>query len=158
MKKRYYYIEAMDKDTGVVTFLERFTGRRTSLREKALCDSKELAIRVLDDFEEYSYQHVFDKFTYRVRCSWEDSERWEEELNPQFDNAKSFSRRAYVEKTHTGYRLTSYDSVVAEISEGRVFLGCDWDYSRTTLRHVKEFLKQHGYKAENKEQIKRLYW
>ena len=49
-------------------------------------------------------------------------EAMDEELKPQFDNAKSFYRRAYVEKTHTGY------------------------------------LKQHGYKAENKEQIKRLYW
>ena len=158
MKKRYYYIEAMDNDTGEVLFLKRYRDELTNLREKALCETKNQALRVLDNYEESTYQHVFDKCTYKVRCSWEDSETWKEELKPQFGNAKSFYRRAYVEKTHTGYRLTSYDSEVAEISDGRVLLGCDWDYSRTTLRHVKEFLKQHGYKAENKEQIKRLYW
>ena len=158
MKKRYYYIEAMDKDTGEITFLKRFTYGLTILREKALCETKKQALSVLDVFEEYCCQHVFDKYTYRVRCTWEDSETWKEELKPQFDNAKSFYRRAYVEKTHTGYRLTSYDSEVAEISDGRVFLGCDWDYSRTTLRHVKEFLKQQGYKADSKDQIKQLYW
>lgn len=158
MKKRYYYIEAIDKDTGEVTFLERYTYRVTSLREKALCENKALALRVLDDFEEYSYQHVFDKYTYKVRCTWEDSETWQAELKPEFDNAKSFWRRAYVDKTHTGYRLISYNSEVVEICDGRVYLGCDWDYSKTTLRHVKEFLKQHGYKADSKEQIKRLYW
>lgn len=158
MKKRYYYIEAMDKDTGEVLFLKRYRGTLTNLREKALFETKNQALRALDSYEESTYQHIFDKCTYGVRCSWEDSETWEEELKPQFDNAKSFYRRAYVEKTHTGYRLTSYDSEVAEISDGRVFLGCDWDYSRTTLRHVKEFLRQHGYKADSKEEIKRLYW
>ena len=56
-----------------------------------------------------------------------------------------------------GFLLESFRVPVVLISEKTVFLGTDWNYSRTTLRHVKEFLKQQGYKAESKEQILKDY-
>lgn len=38
--------------------------------------------------------------------------------------------------------LQSYDSIVAKVEEGLpTTLGRDWDYSPTTLRHVKTFLQ-----------------
>lgn len=51
--------------------------------------------------------------------------------------------------------LYSYNIKVAEIKDGKpIVYGT---YSTTTLRHIKEFLKQEGYKAETKEQIEKDY-
>ena len=32
-----------------------------------------------------------------------------------------------------------------------------WDETQTTLRHVKEFLRQHSYTADTKEQMRQDY-
>ena len=67
----------------------------------------------------------------------------------------------------TRYTLTSYDTVVATIE--RIYtvgsFGVDVDdvvkvigiYSRTTLLHIKEFLRQYGHKAESASQIRDDY-
>ncbi len=78
------------------------------------------------------------------------------ELNPIFSNQKSFYNKAQVEKTATGKRLHSYNFFVAEVNGKKASV-----YnlqSDSTLRHVKEFLKQAGFLADNKKQIINDYY
>lgn len=39
--------------------------------------------------------------------------------------------------------LQSYDSLVVKISNGKITLGRDWDYSTTTSKHVYMFLEEY---------------
>ena len=39
--------------------------------------------------------------------------------------------------------LQSYDSLVVELSNGKIILGRDWDYSTTTSKHVYMFLEDY---------------
>lgn len=53
--------------------------------------------------------------------------------------------------------LQSYNSLVVKISKnGTITLGCDWDYSTTTSKHVYLFLEEYGdinfYGIKNKRQ------
>ncbi len=81
----------------------------------------------------------------------ESKELNEEWLEPEYDSAVSFYKKARVE----GNKLYSYDTLVAEIKDGNpVVYGT---YSQTTLRHIKEWLKQNGFKAENSKQIMNDY-
>lgn len=89
------------------------------------------------------------------------------ELVPQFDARQSFYRKAFVKINGSVMTLYSYETKVAEIKEGlfqtpsgimdtkraEVFM----THSPTTLRHIKEFLKQNDFKAENKSQIETDY-
>lgn len=78
-------------------------------------------------------------------------------LMPQYDSRKSFYGKARVSTNPVdgALELVSYTTRVADISEGvaRVF----GTYSPTTLRHIKEFLLQNGFKAESKKQIEQDY-
>ena len=78
-------------------------------------------------------------------------------LMPKHDNRKSFYNKAVVE--HRGNRITlySYNVKVAEIHDGKLRLFNAWNYSSTTLRHTKEFLKQNGFVADTKAQIEKDY-
>ena len=79
-------------------------------------------------------------------------------LVPIHDRARSFYGKAQVTYTKNGLLLASYKTPVCIICDPEhVYLSDKWDYSPTTLRHVKEFLRQNGYKAENKKQIKESY-
>lgn len=74
-------------------------------------------------------------------------------LEPRYDARKSFYGKARVDTGDKGdkNKLYSYDTLVAEIKDGKpVVYGT---YSQTTLRHIKEWLKQLGFKAENSKQI-----
>ena len=80
------------------------------------------------------------------------------ELLPEYDARKSFYGKAKVETdTETGVTsLYSYGTLVATVflhsgDNGRATVY--GTYSATTLRHIKEFLKQHGFTAKTKEQI-----
>jgi hypothetical protein len=73
------------------------------------------------------------------------------ELIPIHDTAKSFGHKAIIETTENGSVLFSYNTEVAKI-ENRKAIVYD-TFSDTTLRHIKEYLKQNGYKAETKKQI-----
>lgn len=91
------------------------------------------------------------------------------ELTPEFDSRKSFHQKAYVrfpvlsngypDPVKTSRELLSYGTHVMTIDpEARtVELRPRWDESATTLRHVKELLKQNGFTAESKAQIARDY-
>lgn len=82
-------------------------------------------------------------------------EKIKEELTTIFDNAKSFYNKAYIIKYYNDngiiqyYELYSYNTLVLTLKEGRYILNNNIDesllLSQTTLRHIKEFLKQKRY-------------
>lgn len=87
------------------------------------------------------------------------------ELKPNYDGAKSFYGKAYIE-TWGGWgqnvNLYSYETLVASIGyivndDGDEQFVCllheNWAYSPTTLRHVKEFLQQFGFGKYTKREI-----
>ena len=77
------------------------------------------------------------------------------ELRSIYDSRKSFYGRALVEIDDNKKTLYSYNTKVAVIENEKVVVfGI---YSATTLRHIKEFLKQNGFKAETKKQIEKDY-
>lgn len=83
------------------------------------------------------------------------------ELTPVHDNRKSFYGKAHVivnTDNHTT-TLKSYDSIVARVDHSNasaVVVG-RWADSATTLRHVKEFLKQQGFPVGTKAQLTERY-
>ena len=79
----------------------------------------------------------------------------ESDLKPQFDSAKSYYGKAKVYRDGDREVLRSYSTDVAEVRDGKAKVF--GTYSATTLRHIKEFLKQRGFKAETKTQILRDY-
>ena len=98
-----------------------------------------------------------DKLISRAECN----------LEPCYDARKSFYGKAVVIKEcYTDcsvIKLRSYSTIVAEIKlrYDSIELFCkayvySW-YSGTTGRHIKEFLKQYGFHANNKAQILRDY-
>ena len=77
------------------------------------------------------------------------------ELKPMYDKRKSFYSKAIVIEENDTKTLLSYETMVAEIQGEKA---CVFDtYSTTTLRHIKEFLLQNGFKAINKKQIEKDY-
>lgn len=79
----------------------------------------------------------------------------EYELNAIHDGRKSFYGKAGVIEDNGIKTLRSYATNVAKIEDGipKVF----GTYSVTTLRHIKEFLKQNGFTAETSKQILKDY-
>lgn len=77
------------------------------------------------------------------------------ELTPQYDSRKSFYGKARVLVQADRIDLVSYQTIVASIVDDVATIH-DF-YSATTTRHIKEFLLQYGFKAENKAQMARDY-
>ena len=79
------------------------------------------------------------------------------ELNTQFDYRKSFYGKAVVESDpKTGdLTLRSYGTKVAVIKAGK--LEVFGTYPATTLRHIKEFMRQNGYPPLSKKEIVETY-
>ena len=78
------------------------------------------------------------------------------ELSTQYDSRASFYGKARVEVQGDTKTLVSYITEVATIKDlgnGEYDVTVKGTYSNTTLRHIKEFLKQNGFKAENSKQI-----
>jgi len=59
----------------------------------------------------------------------------------------------FVINTKSGEYLQSYTSIVARVVGDEVTLGKDWDYSPTTLRHLKHFLNISESKQEIQNKI-----
>ena len=84
------------------------------------------------------------------------------ELQTKHDLRNSFYGKTIV-KTHLNEQqekiisLYSYNTLVAYINETQNKAVVLNTHSRTTLRHIKEFLKQQGFKAETKTQIEKDY-
>ena len=80
------------------------------------------------------------------------------DLRPEHDNRKSFYGKVQVDERADGTKvLYSYNTPVAMIKDGKVTLGKNWRFSPTTLRHVKEFLKQNGFEAGTSAEIADKY-
>lgn len=79
----------------------------------------------------------------------------ETELIVEYDKRKSFYRKARVRQEENRLVLISYNTEVAYIEDNKAVV--EGSYSQTTLRHIKEFLKQNGFKAVNKKQILKDY-
>jgi hypothetical protein len=92
-------------------------------------------------------------------------------LQPIFTNQKSFYNKAVVtidtvlwsnnqELKATGEKhLYSYNTEICYIDKkNKVHLLPLWNYSTTTLKHLKEFLKQNGFTANSKKQIEKDYY
>lgn len=75
------------------------------------------------------------------------------ELIPIYENVKSFYGKARVCFTGNIAILQSYTTNVATIDTKNNIAIVYGDYSNTTLRHIKEFLRQFGFKADTKKQI-----
>lgn len=76
------------------------------------------------------------------------------DLQPRYDARASFYGKARVEVTNDGgLLLTSYTTHVATIFPAMNKAIVFGTYSQTTLRHIKEFLLQNGFKAINSKQI-----
>ena len=79
------------------------------------------------------------------------------ELCPYYDSAQSFYGKAKVFEIENDVFLMSYDTIVAFFNRDTKVAKVIGTYSATTLRHIKEFLKQSGFKAETKKQIMKDY-
>lgn len=65
------------------------------------------------------------------------------ELTAQYDARRSFYGKAHVIDHENGVlELQSYDTIVARIENGKVVQADLGEYSTTTNRHIREFLKQ----------------
>ena len=110
-----------------------------------------------DEFEKDDIEAEFESVNRRSRKSRRMSEA-RSSLSPQYDSRKSFYNKAHVVTDDDGTEiLYSYDTPVVEIRNGEVILKPEWSFSATTLRHVKEFLRQRGFEAGSKAQIARMY-
>ena len=76
-------------------------------------------------------------------------------LSTRYDSRKSFYGKARVDIFNGKQILYSYGTKVAEIDNGKPKVY--GTYSITTSRHIKEFLLQNGFKAENTKQIMKDY-
>lgn len=76
---------------------------------------------------------------------------YSEKLQTQYDRRKSFYGKAVVFKEGDKLVLRSYSTDVAYIENGKPVV--NGLYSATTTRHIKEFLRQNGFKAESSKQI-----
>ena len=80
------------------------------------------------------------------------------ELGCIYDPRESFYGKAKVVEDRGCQTLYSYDTPVAKINrKGKVTLLTEWDYSQTTMRHIKEFMRQNGFKADTVAQIRKEY-
>ena len=80
------------------------------------------------------------------------------ELSPRYDSRASFYGKAHIKETTKSYILVSYDTEILKLDKntGKIKFLCsnDWAFSRTTIRHINEFLKQ--YTNENPKSKKEL--
>lgn len=95
-------------------------------------------------------RELFQKFNPNVNISIM-------ELCPYYDSAKSFYGKARVVEIENDVFLVSYETIVAFFNRKTKIAQVVDTFSPTTLRHIKEFLRQSGFKAETKKQIEKDY-
>lgn len=80
------------------------------------------------------------------------------ELKCIYDKRRSFGGKAWVNKDEYGnIILLSYETVVAGIYNDEAVLHTD-SLTQTSMRHIKEFLTQNGFFAENTKQVIAEYY
>ena len=78
-----------------------------------------------------------------------------EKLKAIYDGRNSFYGKAKTFYEGNKLILRSYETDVAYIEDGQAVV--KGSHSQTTTRHIKEFLKQEGFKAETTAQILKDY-
>jgi hypothetical protein len=79
-------------------------------------------------------------------------------LRPTHDSRKSFYGKATEGDGEKGLELYSYGKLAAKIVDGEPKLVSGiWNYSQTTLRHVKDWLASKGFEVGTKQQIAQMY-
>lgn len=74
------------------------------------------------------------------------------ELAARFDSRKSFYGKAQVAQDENDSILYSYNTKVAQVDKtGKLTLFPVWNYSLTTRRHVREFVKQFNVEDQFEE-------
>lgn len=74
-------------------------------------------------------------------------------LESIYSTQKSFYGKAFVTELNNGHKiLTSYNTDVCELDENNNIVEIGY-YSRTTVKHINEFLLQHGQKGMTKKEI-----
>lgn len=83
----------------------------------------------------------------------------EPELQAIYDNRNSFYKKANYENEGKYTILYSYDTPVVKMDNEtkEIYLLPAWNYSNTTLRHVREFLQQNGYGFMSKHDIEKKF-
>ena len=61
------------------------------------------------------------------------------------NNRGNYAANQFVITANGATYFQSYTSVVAKIQNGNVYISTNWDYSRTTSKHLYIFLAQQGY-------------
>lgn len=77
------------------------------------------------------------------------------ELKPVIDSRKSFYKKAYTVTENGTIKLLSYDTEVTEIKDGKAKIF--GTYSRTTVRHINDFLYQNGFRVGTKKELEEWY-
>lgn len=78
------------------------------------------------------------------------------ELQAIYDSCKSFYKRANVYEMQNGDKyLVSYSTVVAKIVNVKAEIF--GTYSVTTLRHIRDFLRQNGFENGSKKELLEMY-
>lgn len=76
------------------------------------------------------------------------------ELKPVYNNQKSFYGKALIKDTNNGTELYSYNTLVAKLDNGTIYVTHNDDYlTRTTLKHITEFIQQLGYEKMSKKDL-----
>ena len=81
------------------------------------------------------------------------------ELKPIYEDVKSYYKKAHVKFYYNDYdiitkiELISYYTSICYINNSKIYfnyknINNDRIYTATTLRHIKEFIKQYYYKLE----------
>lgn len=109
-----------------------------------------------------SPKKVWDSKEGKVQEACAKKEDMKVELHPEFDSRQSFYGKARVIIKPDGTQvLYSYGTPVCRIKDGKAtllhkgYLG--WSSSQTTLRHVKEFLKQNGFEVGSINDLRKNY-
>lgn len=80
-------------------------------------------------------------------------------LMPYYDSRKSFYKKARVQKNHDYILLYSYDTLVCIIrNKGLRLAVISGHDSQTTLRHIKEFLRQNTFACGSKKDLFKWYY
>ncbi|MCI8290901.1 MAG: hypothetical protein HFJ25_01405 [Clostridia bacterium] len=77
------------------------------------------------------------------------------ELEPIYLNQKSFYNKAKVLNDNGVIKLQSYSTIVAEIRNRKLYI--NGFYSNTTLKHIREFIKQYGFETGTKAELEKMY-
>lgn len=63
----------------------------------------------------------------------------------------------FIITTNNGTYFQSYSSIVAKVDKnGQVWLSSYWDYSRTTMKYLYQFLSEFGWYDINANEVRRL--